>query len=384
MFRRSKIVQNSITAYYMRRFFRKLPSHLRERPENVAMRYGRFVRPYTEVAGLAGARFNIALTSSGSASEFERVTKRATLVSDTLLLSHDGAGSFHELEMLARHETQTPESFRERYSPTDDFAIDAENSAAMENRVSEQWCGMTCPDLGDLGQWILNSEQLLKTGLTWYLPSYSIGWRFGTRRDIERVTEHSETSLTTPMSDPQYQRNVLLVREGRAVEMSGGEPMKSHLVRPVLNIDLPFIEGVDLQTFSEVTVQEFASYSAFRDFLRVKFLEIDESLNSTQSERELLKLSLEIKGEIRSARSQMNIARRKRAVSVTGAGVGSVSAILVAVYGPAFQEALAAVGASGGLWAFLNAVTDNSVRDLRENEWYYVWALDRKSDGRVI
>lgn len=80
----------------------------------------------------------------------------------------------------------------------------------------------------------------------------------------------------------------------------------------------------------------------------------------------------------------MNMARRKRAVAVTGAGIGSVSAVLVAVYGPVFQEALAAVGASGGLWGVLHAATDNGVRDLRENKWYYVWALAQKSNTHVI
>ncbi|MFF2189854.1 hypothetical protein [Streptomyces sp. NPDC058155] len=337
---------------------------------------------------LARGRFNIALTPDGSFGEFERITKRAALVSDTLLLSHDGVGLFHELGRRGQYETlPRPSERRERFLAENPEALDFFGEApAPDDPIREAWYGMNCPELRGLGRWILDSEQLLKSGLAWYLPSYTTGERNGVRSDLRLNHDSNKYELRGPLYrlEEHRRRSALLVRDGRAVESSGVEPVKSHLVRHVLSIELPFIEGVDLRTFSEVTAQEFASYSAFRDFLRIRFLELDESLNSTQSDREILKLGLEIKDEIRSVRSEMNTARRKRAVAVTGAGIGSVSAVLVAVYGPAFQEALAAVGASGGLWGVLHAATDNGVRDLRENKWYYVWALARKSNTHII
>lgn len=336
---------------------------------------------------LTRGRFNVALTADGSVGEFERITKRAALVSDTLLLSHDGAGLFHELGRISHDETLPRLSERrERW-----LAENPEDGGFMQtptpdDPIREVWYGMNCPKLRGLGRWILDSEQLLKSGLAWYLPSYTTGEREGVRSDLRLNYGSNRYELIGPLYrlEERRRRSALLVRDGRAVESSGVEPVKSHLVRHVLSVELPFIEGVDLRTFSEVTTQEFASYSAFRDFLRIRFLELDESLNSIQSDREILKLGLEIKDEIRSVRSEMNMARRKRAVAVTGAGIGSVSAVLVAVYGPAFQEALAAVGASGGLWGVLHAATDNGVRDLRENKWYYVWALAQKSNTHVI
>jgi hypothetical protein len=77
--------------------------------------------------------------------------------------------------------------------------------------------------------------------------------------------------------------------------------------------------------------------------------------------------------------AQMNQVRRKRAVAVTGAVVGTVSAGLVAVYGPALQSALTAVigGAAGGLWGAFQAGADNSPRTLREDACHYVWTLSR-------
>jgi len=107
-------------------------------------------------------------------------------------------------------------------------------------------------------------------------------------------------------------------------------------------------------------------------------------MNDIQSDRELLKLGLQIKDYVRSARAQMEAARRKRAVSVTGAAIGSVAAILVAVYGPALATAIAAVGASGGVWGIISAAADNNIRTLREDKWYYVWALAKESEAPVL
>lgn len=80
----------------------------------------------------------------------------------------------------------------------------------------------------------------------------------------------------------------------------------------------------------------------------------------------------------------METAQRKRAVAVTGPVIGSVGAILVAVYGPALAAAVETIGATGGVWGVIHAVTENSTRALREDKWYYVWALAKKSNIHVI
>ncbi|MFB9686069.1 hypothetical protein [Amycolatopsis plumensis] len=184
--------------------------------------------------------------------------------------------------------------------------------------------GMRCSDLEGLGRWLLDAQPLLKAGVAWYLPSYTT---FSYRRSWRGEECEVEPELPTSAID-------FLVRDRRAVNASGVEPIKSQLVRPVLRVELPFIEGVGLRQFSKITMGEFNSFSAFRDFLRLSFLEMDESLNAVQSERELVKLGLQIKDRVRSAHAEMHKVRRKRAVAVTGAVVGSVGAVLVAVYDP--------------------------------------------------
>lgn len=64
--------------------------------------------------------------------------------------------------------------------------------------------------------------------------------------------------------------------------------------------------------------------------------------------------------------------------------IGFAGAILVAVYGPALAAAVAALGATGGVWGIIHAATENSTRALREDKWYYVWALAKESNTHVL
>jgi hypothetical protein len=377
MFRRRQVIQNELVARRMRRFFKAIKRQHWSDPETVAKTYGQHLwdkatKSLVDEKILSRSRFYIGLSTGNSSKDFERITKRTALISDTLLLSHDWTEWYHELGVQRIKPThRTLESY---------FARSLTNPTIIKIEVDDpgyNWTemyGMHCPSLGELGRWILDVEPLLKAGLVWYLPSYSLA----TFNTVDGVRQQSYNQLE------QVKAIDYLIRDGRAVDASGAEPIKSQLVRPVLRVELPFIEGVSLRTLSEITIEEFASYSAFRDFLRQSLLDIDESQNSVQSERELVKLGLQIKDQIRSVRSEMEQVRRKRAVAVSGAVIGSVGAILVAVYGPALAAAVAAIGASGGVWGVIHATAENSTRVLRENEWYYVWVLAKKSNTHII
>lgn len=379
MFRRKLVVQNDIVGHHMRKFFRTLKNKHRSYPESVARIYGKFLwdnatRTLVDEKLLSRSRFYVGLSTGNNNQELGLITKRAMLISDTLLLSHNHTGDYHDIDLSDYPDGEPPKAAIGGGYPSVTVAASVlaynQQKATWERDHLEDIYGMYCPNIDDLGQWILDAEPLLKAGLVWYLPSYAIA-RYrtigGTRSLDKDEIQH--------FSVIDY-----LVRDGRAVDASGAEPIKSQLVRPVLRIDLPFIDGVSLNDFGKITIGEFASYSAFRDFLRLSFLDMDMALNVVQSDRELLKLGLQIKDQIRSVRSEMETVRRKRAVGVTGAVIGSVGAILVAVYGPALAAAVAAIGATGGVWGIIHASSENSTLALRQNKWYYVWALAEKSN----
>jgi hypothetical protein len=393
MFGRRRVVQNETVAHLMEGFFTYSPYRPRSGAsgdsfEYVARRYGEFLWR-DEVNGLVAenrlsrSRFYVGLSVDGSAQSFAELTKRVALISDTLLLSHDWTGHFHELGISeniragSAPEVAIPPALDAMEAALDGYvtrdlqrSVDRALERDLERRqLQSDAYGMHVPDLENLGRWIIDAEPLLRAGMAWYLPSYST-----------TVLEMIGGQKRVPVDRPTDRVKAMdyLIRDGRAVDASGAEPIKSQLVRPVLQAELPFLAGVGLRDFSKITVGEFASYSAFRDFLRLSLLELDQSLNATEADRELVKLGLRINDQIRAVRADMERAKKRRAVAASGAAVGSVAAILTAVYGPALQTAIAALGVGGGAWGIINAMTDNNIRALREDKWYYVWVLARK------
>ncbi|MFI6385031.1 hypothetical protein ACIBKX_36940 [Streptomyces sp. NPDC050658] len=147
----------------------------------------------------------------------------------------------------------------------------------------------------------------------------------------------------------------------------------------MIQLEIPIIEGTTLRDFSNITMDEFASYASFRDFLRGKMLDLDSTLDAVDSETELVKIGLEISDQVRDIDSRMGQVKRKRAVQASGAVIGTLGATLVAVYGPALQAVVTSLGAGAGAWTLLNALVENSTRPLRDEKWYYVWALAKES-----
>lgn len=357
----------------MTAFFSELTSEDRKSPQSVGQAYGLFLynsrkRELVDEKRFSASAFHIGLGTD--AGDLGRLTKRGVLVADSLLLAHGRDFPQHTVARLTRSRTVL-----EPWSGPDGDPHAMQ--VGMVTEISEH-VAMHCPDLDGLGRWILDVEPLLRAGLAWYLPTYSFG-----RRESWDVSSYDGMCGSTHEEQRIPSALDFLVRSGRVVEEYDTGPVKSQIVRPVLQLDLPFVDGVDLPDFSKLTVHEFASYAGFRGFLRQTFLELDDALNAVQSERELTKIGLRIEDEIRGVQAQLSAARRKRAIAVTGAGVGTIGAVLVAVYGPAFQSALTILGAAGagGVWGIIQAAAENGRHSLRQDQWYYVWAL-AKNSGR--
>ncbi|MDA1362606.1 hypothetical protein O1R50_23495 [Glycomyces luteolus] len=190
----------------------------------------------------------------------------------------------------------------------------------------------------------------------------------------DRATEQVEFSNVPELLD-------FLQVGQRIVALDDTAPAVTAVVRPVIeDLELPFIDGVPLDVFSAVTVEEFESYRAFQLWLQQQLLSVDTALNAEDSERALMRIGLQIKEEVRGMEAQMRQVRRKRAVTATGAVVGSISASLTAVMGTSeLVSAVAAFigGATGGFWTAVQAGADHSPRTLQEGPWYYVWTLSR-------
>ncbi|MGW0412847.1 hypothetical protein ACWDZX_16345 [Streptomyces collinus] len=348
----------------MNEFYDSLSENERAFVPGVALKYGRTVNSYYQRLLNAKAASNrpYYVGLSSDMGTFEQVTKRVVLVADTVLLSEHGVGAVHELGM--REWTST-------WPASNTYGADV-----PDEEETQTWrYGMVTEDLAKLGQRLLDAEPLLRSGAVWYGPVFVEGsrGRFGS------VGEPTQAGPLPSFSDRSID---FVVEHGRAVDLTGTKPLASRVIRPILEITLPFIDGLSLSDFAHVTSEEFDSYRQHRDFMRSQLLELDDALEAVDSQVALERIALAIRDELNAATAEMSSAARSRALSRSGAVLGTTSAVLAAVRPEALQGALAtsatiAAGATG-LWPTIQAFADIKPTHTH-GKWHYVWALQKKA-----
>ncbi|NUR05301.1 MAG: hypothetical protein HOY79_54995 [Streptomyces sp.] len=346
----------------MNEFYDSLSEQERASVQDVALKYGRMLNPCYEL--LLSAK--TASTSpyyvglSSDMGSFTHVTKRVVLVADTMLLSDHSVGTVHA---LGEHERSVPVMF-------------PDNPRDFRSERQTWRYGMVTQDLVELGQWLLDAEPLLRSGLVWYGPVFTVGKSGGTNglriEPAGPLPSFSDRSID------------FVVEHGRAVDLARTKPLASRVVRPILEIDLPFINGLSLSDFAQVTSEEFDSYSQYRDFMRSRLLELDDALEAVDSQVALERVALSLRDELNAATAEMSSAARSRALNRSGAVLGTTSAVLAAVRPEALQGALAAsatiAAGATGLWPTIQAFADLKPKRTH-GKWHYVWVLQKKSAG---
>ncbi|MFF9089894.1 hypothetical protein ACF1BE_26450 [Streptomyces sp. NPDC014991] len=337
----------------MNKFYDSLRKEDKSSAQDVAREYGREVeahyRRLLRAKTVAASPYYVGLSSD--VGSFTHVTKRVTLVTDTMLLSDHGVGTVHQVGIHT--------------------ATNAHDYTDVAWRL-----GMVTADLVELGQWLLDAEPLLRKGLVWYGPVFVQG-------ESVEVRPGPGWSDNIPGLPSLTDRSIeFLVEHGRAVDVSRTKPLASRVVRPVLEIDLPFIDGLSLSDFAQVTSEEFDSCRQYRDFMRSRLLELDDALEAVDSQVALERVALSMRDELNAATAELRSAARSRALSRSGAVLGTTSALLAAVRPEALQGALAAsatiAAGATGLWPTVQAFADiNSERT--HGKWHYVWVLQRKA-----
>ncbi|WP_125262300.1 hypothetical protein [Streptomyces alboflavus] len=355
-------MENRPVAQLMHPFFRKLPGGIK--PHDAAIEYFKHLHkmsvnpPVFGKPELIKSQFHVGVSVDDS--QFSDLTKKVSLVSDTLLLSHDRNAPLVRVGKLPdRMPVADP-----RDNPWCDHSGFVPEPGPGHSDDRSYW--VHCRDVARVGQWILDAEPLLKKGLAWYLPHYT-------------YVEKLKSGRTT--ESPKVIDYIITGR--RVIHASGGDPteVKSRVVRPILQIDLPFIEGVNLREFSKITSEEFDSYRGFRSFLRGRLLQMDEGLNADNAGVELAIIREEIEDQIRSVTFAMREMRRRNSWAAAGAVAGTTAAVLVAVNGKLFEVALAALGLSGAgsLWQYLGFRAESGFHPDSCGKWYYVWVLSDRS-----
>ncbi|RQX18404.1 hypothetical protein DLJ57_28950, partial [Micromonospora chalcea] len=260
-------------------------------------------RELQRTAGSGRARpFDVSVASLDTDLSF--LTKRATLVTGKLVLSQPGGKHCY----LANRETckrcgKDPDHCdpRCRY---EDIRID--------QLYAE------CDDLDRLGAYLRDCAPLLELGQLVYFPQTFRRTHLESRApDSQSTSSPFDTMGRIELGDNPDRTLDLIVKGHRVVDVPSGDPVKARLVTPLLQLDLPMLEGTSLRDYCAILTQESDALAATQAYLRGRMLDVDTDPDKALVQ--LAKLDAEIQEGVRAARSEVARVARRSAVQAAGA-----------------------------------------------------------------
>ena len=346
-------------------FFSQLDETSRTDPERVARAYVEAVwKVMREQSSISlpprDNLYNFSVLAKRTDLDF--LTKRVHLISDTLVLAH--------------------------YMERRKYHFDTLQAGRYGHRTDE--CYVRCPSLRQLGTWLLACRPLFIDRSLLYYPDILLkteGTRF-INTDPYNPEMGSYEEESTPTADDICE---FIVHNRKLVESSNHHPSKSRLIRPILSVNLPYIEGTSLKDYSDITSNETEALRDFRNFLRYKFLDLDRAQGSEYFETELEKISLELEDGVRGVESELQRISHRRAVQAAQGVVGLVPAVLVAIDATALSSMVAMLGGASGLARITDALQDykSNKMTVEGRPYYYLWLFKRRKTatskwGRLI
>ncbi|MFF4165375.1 hypothetical protein [Streptomyces sp. NPDC001741] len=337
-------------AVQLNKFYDSLTPQERSSAEDVALKYGRALHPEYQLLlhrPAAASLHHVGLFAEPGS--FTHVTRRTVFVVDTLLLSDHGIGAMHQLGTCSRDVSFSSLPGEMPYEAT------------LTHRY-----GMVTKDLTELGRWLLDAEPLLRAGLAWYGPVFARGKSGENREPPGPLSSFEDLTVDHVMW------------HGRAVDLVEVKPLAGRVVRPIVETDLPFLDGLSPGALARALGEESDVRARYRDLVRSDLLELDGALEAVHSQAALERIARSVRGHLGAAAAEMAGATRSGALARAGGVPNSVRAVLVAVRPDALRSALT-VGArraagGAGLWPAVHAFAETEHRAPRGG-WHYVWVL---------
>ncbi len=129
-------------------------------------------------------------------------------------------------------------------------------------------------------------------------------------------------------------------------------------MRVIVQLEVPFIDNVDMSDFAKISCDERVYLDKFRDHIREHFIDILGKEGDPFFDKELQKVGIKLRNGTRSLASDIQAMGRKAAFRAAGAVVCTTMATLVAINSSLFQAWSAVLGPGGGLVAFLKIIED--------------------------
>lgn len=327
------------------------------KPETLALAYANFFRregptPNTHpeevklFLPLATNNNNVSILSRDT--KLSDLTKRVSLIADSTLITH-----YKETQHKFWNYTSLPKTGH------DGDIVD---------------CYLRCPNLSELGKWLRDCKPLLLSGDMFYFPDILVEHTREYWHDNDEITS-TEDSIG-PLCEFVIDNRKLI-----EVQPDTDRVIKSKYIHSILQVDLPFIDNVGLANFCKISSDNREAFEQFRDYLRSKFLDLKQNESSETFNSGLAKIGIEMRDGIRKLKSQLSEISGQRAVQVTGAAIGIISAVLVAVDSNVFSNLSSIFGTSGGILAISPVIQEyiSKRQQPKDSPYYYLWLIQKCS-----
>lgn len=355
---------NKVYAETMKAFFSSITKETLNNSEALAIAYANFfwnqdshlysLYSKMEYGKYSGARLiQLPDTSSltnvnlvNNKTQLSYITKRGLLISDTIVFSH-----YKEKEhCFFTYDDQPPNP-----------GIDS-----MHNQ-----CYLRCPSLDEFGGWLKGCKKLLLNGDVFYYPDIKIS--------IERETSSWGSTYWDEEVTMDKIRDIVLNQE-TLIDTASKAFRENLYLRYITEVEIPYIDNVNIDTLSEIILEEKENIDKSRDYLRNNFIDLRLANNSENYDGKIEQIGLSIKDCIREVESHFKRIKRKRTFQVSGAVVGTVTASLVAINGATLNILPAIIGAGGGIIALANYIENYLTEKQKGKEmpFYYIWLISKK------
>ena len=171
-----------------------------------------------------------------------------------------------------------------------------------------------------------------------------------------------------------------VAKNKKIAEILTNNIVKTKYLFPITEIKLPLIDNSNINLFPKIVSDERSQIDTFRNYLREKFLDIENKHGSESYYSDLEKIGLDIKKNVEGIGNDLKILSRKRAFQLSGSTVASIVAILVAADKEVFDFIGKVIGTSEGLYLFFEALIGYSLgkKLIEKNPTYFFWLLSRE------
>jgi hypothetical protein len=230
-------------------------------------------------------------------------------------------------------------------------------------------------DLGQLHNWFSETQPFIKSGSLDYFPLiHNIQYT----KDVGRGAIYSHGAI------PSYwtldQDITLETFKAPYLGVSNGDIMLTRSeFAPILNLDLPVLENIDMHRLYQLMADHPNELSSFRDYLMDKMDDMNQSaVGSEQFGRDIAKIERDLRDQLRKLDSDLKKASLKTAVALSGSAIATWTlAIFCILKGHA--DLLTVLGPGGVLLPIGAAYSDYLVErlSLKDNPVFFLWEIGK-------